>query len=642
LFRIPNEKGFTFGCFFVIHIIRIFKIKKGEKMNLKSADEVIREFIGESKKHIRKIQAEKGLLSLLSGLKNILRPARHPNVIDFLSEAYKNKRLTETPWQRLERKIKEGGVKHLPEELYYFYQNPADILVYDVFDGLEGIEDALHELVKFITAAALNLEGSRQVLVLYSPPGAGKTTITSRLKKLMEKEEVYVLKGCPVRDSPLWLIPRKLRPFIEEKFGIKIDNFKETPRDICPSCRERLKNDYNYDFLKFPVEKQTFSQRAGVGIATSYPKDQFQDSITEFIGEIQLGKESTDPQAIISGLFGAANSGILHFEEGLRRSPEIFHVLISATQEGEVQAPGRLGKVSVSLANILTANTNIWEEFKSNSTNDLYVSRFYDLQIPFNVRLADEIKIIKKMIGYADSTKQIHISPFVFELIARMLIASRLKEIGTGKNFEEIDKIINIYNGAASIESSVDLRRKTRDGFLPYGLSIRELKKITDIMIAQLAEKEGHKCLSPQMFFNHLIDYFETNSRFDAEYLKNIENYVKYFYNNTLLLAMKKNIGNIAAVKEYCEKIFKNIQLGDYGDDLIAAKIVKKKELGDYLAALKNQQLTDQEALLEFIVKKALQILLAKKTEIDFSENGVWCPVCFGEIATLVILSDNH
>lgn len=177
---------------------------------------------------------------------------------------------------------------------------------------------------------------------------------------------------------------------------------------------------------------------------------------------------------------------------------------------------------------------------------------------------------------------------------------------------------------------------------MPYGLSIRELKKITDIMIAQLSGKDGHKCLSPQMFFSHLINYFETNSRFDRDYLKKIESYVRYFYNSFLLPAMKKNIGNISTVKEYCEKIFEDIKLGDYGEELIAAGIVEKEKLGEYLSVLRNQQLSDQEVLLGFIIKKALQIILAKEPKIDFSEGGVWCPVCFSEIATLIILSDNH
>ena len=68
------------------------------------------------------------------------------------------------------------------------------------------------KMVNYFNSAAMKGEESRQVLYLVGPVGAGKSSLVESLKKaLVECEPIYSIKGCPMHEDPLHLIPRHLR-----------------------------------------------------------------------------------------------------------------------------------------------------------------------------------------------------------------------------------------------------------------------------------------------------------------------------------------------------------------------------------------------------------------------------------------------
>ncbi len=98
-----------------------------------------------------------------------------------------------------------------------------------------GIDKVIMEIVRFFHSATMKGEEARQVLYLVGPVGSGKSSIMEALKRALEKtSSLYALKGCPMREEPLHLIPQHLRPAFEELLGIKIEG------DLCPICRYRL------------------------------------------------------------------------------------------------------------------------------------------------------------------------------------------------------------------------------------------------------------------------------------------------------------------------------------------------------------------------------------------------------------------
>ena len=132
--------------------------------------------------------------------------------------------------QRLKRIYGKETIKR-----YKFFEN-------DFF----GIDKTIMELVRYFHSAAMRGEESRQVLYLVGPVGSGKSSLMESLKRALEQHPpIYTLKDCPMREEPLHLIPKHLRPRFSEILGVNIEG------DLCPVCRYRLIHEYNGEFENF-------------------------------------------------------------------------------------------------------------------------------------------------------------------------------------------------------------------------------------------------------------------------------------------------------------------------------------------------------------------------------------------------------
>lgn len=123
-----------------------------------------------------------------------------------------------------------NGVKH-----YRFFE-------YDLF----GMDRTLEKLVEeYFHSAARRLDVRKRILLLMGPVSGGKSTIVTLIKKGMEKFSrssegaVYAIKGCPMHEEPLHLIPSQLRPEFEKELGVKIEGY------LCPACQMRLETEFS-------------------------------------------------------------------------------------------------------------------------------------------------------------------------------------------------------------------------------------------------------------------------------------------------------------------------------------------------------------------------------------------------------------
>ncbi len=136
-----------------------------------------------------------------------------------------------------------------------------------------GIEKALQQIVDYFHSAAQRLEVRKRILLLMGPVGGGKSTIVQLLKRGLEAYTrtdagaVYAIKGCPMHEEPLHLIPNELRADVEKEFGLYIEG------DLCPRCRYMLDNEYGGRIEDVPVQRVAFSEKYRVGIGTFTPSD---------------------------------------------------------------------------------------------------------------------------------------------------------------------------------------------------------------------------------------------------------------------------------------------------------------------------------------------------------------------------------
>ena len=316
-------------------------------------------------------------------------------------------------------------------------------------DDLFGIDESISRVVDYFKAAAAGSEVGRRLLLLLGPPSGGKSTLVILLKRGLEEYSMtedgalYAIKGCPVHESPLHLVPHSLRPRFRETYGVEIIG------EVCPHCRTRLDTQFNGDFLRMPVERIFISEAGRVGIGTYAPHDPTTADLADLVGSVDLSKvaeygDEGDPRAWSwSGAVYAASRGMLEMIEILKVKREFLYLLLTLTQEKNV-------KVSrfplIYLDETILAHTNLAEfrKFLQESENEALLDRMVIIQVPYTLNYKDEARIYKKLISSAaPAFREVHLDPHVLHAAAVFAIFTRLHE-GDDKE-TELSKKVRLY-----------------------------------------------------------------------------------------------------------------------------------------------------------------------------------------------------
>lgn len=313
-----------------------------------------------------------------------------------------------------------------------------------------GLDRAIEKLVEeYFHSAARRLDVRKRILLLMGPVSGGKSTIVTMLKKGLERFSrtqqgaVYAVKGCPMHEDPLHLIPQELRPEIEKELGVRIEG------NLCPSCQMRLQTDYHGNIESVLVERVFISEDNRVGIGTFSPSDPKSQDIADLTGSIdfstitEYGSES-DPRAYrFDGELNKANRGLMEFQEMLKCDEKFLWNLLSLTQEGNFKA-GRFALISADELIIAHTNESEYKSFISNKKNEALHSRMIVMPVPYNLKVSEEEKIYAKLIAQSDM-RHIHIAPHALRAAAIFSILTRLKE--TKKQGMDLVKKMRMYDG---------------------------------------------------------------------------------------------------------------------------------------------------------------------------------------------------
>ncbi|KPV59591.1 protein prkA [Paenibacillus sp. A3] len=313
-----------------------------------------------------------------------------------------------------------------------------------------GLDSAIEKLVEeYFHSAARRLDVRKRILLLMGPVSGGKSTIVTMLKRGLEQFSrtdqgaVYAIKGCPMHEEPLHLIPHELRSEVEQEFGVRIEG------NLCPSCQIRLRDDYGGRIEDVLVERVLLSEDSRVGIGTFSPSDPKSQDIADLTGSIdfstitEYGSES-DPRAYrFDGELNKANRGLMEFQEMLKCDEKFLWNLLSLTQEGNFKA-GRFALISADELIIAHTNESEYKSFISNKKNEALQSRMIVMPIPYNLKVSDEEKIYAKLIQQSDM-KHVHIAPHSLRAAAIFSILTRLKE--SKKQGMDLVKKMRMYDG---------------------------------------------------------------------------------------------------------------------------------------------------------------------------------------------------
>src|SRR5579884_3534139 len=347
-----------------------------------------------------------------------------------------------------------------------------------------GIEKPLQQIVDYFHSAAQRLEVRKRILLLMGPVGGGKSTIVTLLKRGLEAYTrsddgaVYVIKGCPMHEEPLHLIPMELRPDIEKEFGIYIEG------DLCPHCRYMVDNQYRGRIEEVPVKRMTFSEKYRVGIGTFTPSDPKSQDISELVGGIDLstigevGVES-DPRAYrFDGELNVSNRGIMEFVEMLKVDEKFLYVLLTLSQEQNIKT-GRFSMIYADEVVVSHTNEHEYQAFVGNKKSEALQDRIILVKVPYNLRVSDEVKIYEKLLKQS-ALQNVHIAPYTLRIAAIFAVLTRLEQ--SKKAGMSLMKKLRLYDG----EDMEDFKQK----------DVRELQ--------EEAVREGMDGISPRYIINRL------------------------------------------------------------------------------------------------------------------------------------------
>jgi serine protein kinase len=435
---------------------------------------------------------------------------------------------------------------------YKFFADPFD----HGADAIYGLERPLMQLVDFFKSAAQGYGTEKRILLLHGPVGSSKSTIARLLKKGIEhysktdagKSYTYMWRvnhrgpagdeaeqfvECPMHEEPLLLIPREARNDVLEAINEKLPDGRKIRLfgDVCPFCRKiygDLLEDYGGDWKKamehVKVKRLILSEKDRRGVGTFQPKDEKNQDSTELTGDINYRKiaefgSDSDPRAFnFDGELNIANRGIVEFIEVLKLDVAFLYDLLGASQEHLIK-PKKFAQTYIDEVILGHTNEPEYKRLQGNEMMEAFRDRTIKIDVPYNIRLDDEVKIYLKDFG-PEKIKGIHIAPHTIEVAAMWAVLTRLAEPKKA-GITKMQKM-KLYNGKSipgfTEDSIKELKEEApREGM--QGISPRYIQdKISNALVSHQTQLD--KAINPFMVMNELEGGLSHHSLITDEELK--------------------------------------------------------------------------------------------------------------------------
>lgn len=442
---------------------------------------------------------------------------------------------------------------------YKFFDDPDD----NGRDAIFGLEKPLGVLVNAIKSAALRYGTERRVLLLHGPVGSSKSTIARLLKKGLERysrkeagklfrhfwkaETFYGFGGelakkinagsdyvpCPMHEDPLRLIPTELRgDYLAEMLrDQKPPDYQLTVEgDLCPVCRmimNGLLPKYQGNFAQaiednILIRRMIISEQDRLGVGTFQPKDEKNQDSTDLTGDlnyrnIAIYGSDSDPRAFnFDGEFEVANRGLIEFIELLKLDVAFLYDLLGVSQEHKIK-PKKFSQIDVDLMILGHTNEPEYRKLQSNEFMEALRDRTVKIDIPYVVKLDNEIKVYGKDYNL-DRIHGKHIAPHTLEMAAMWAVLTRLDDPKKA-NLTRLQKL-KLYNGKTLPGFTDDNIKELQEESPKEGMSGISARYSQDKISNALVGHPDEPCLNPFMVLNELEDGLRGHSLINSEDLR--------------------------------------------------------------------------------------------------------------------------
>jgi serine protein kinase len=475
---------------------------------------------------------------------------------EYLEIVQENPIVVRNAFQRVYDMILSYGVESYTQykqeyNRYKFFADPIE----NGADAIYGLERPLMQLVDFFKSAAEGYGTEKRILLLHGPVGSSKSTMARLLKKGLEnysrtdggkcytyqwrlparpgRDEGEHYVECPMHEEPLLLIPREARADVLDAINEKVPQGRRVRLhgEICPFCRkiyadlmEACDGDWRKVIEHIRVKRLILSEKDRRGIGTFQPKDEKNQDSTELTGDINYRKiaeygSDSDPRAFnFDGELNIANRGIVEFIEVLKLDVAFLYDLLGASQEHMIK-PKKFAQTYIDEVILGHTNEPEYKKLQGNEMMEAFRDRTIKIDVPYNIRLDDEIRIYLKDFG-PERIKGLHIAPHTIEVAAMWAVLTRLSE-PKKPGITKLQKL-KLYNGKSipgfTEDSIKELKEESpREGM--GGISPRYIQdKISNALVSHQAQID--KSVNPFMVMNELETGLSHHSLITDEELK--------------------------------------------------------------------------------------------------------------------------
>lgn len=449
---------------------------------------------------------------------------------------------------------------------------------------LKGVNASISEIMEFFRGGSQGLAIGKKVLLLFGPPASGKSSFAEILKRGLEEYRevpIYRIKGCPVNEEPLHILPQSKREKFSELLGVKIEG------DLCPVCRHNLKKMMadGGSYYEMIVERFSISRRTSTGIGRFEPADEKAQDISDVTAKENVAvtmnpnRGYDDPYAFsFVGAIPRGNRGLVEGVEFVKKGidPKILWTFINLNEEKLLTVPGsNMPPVSIDTVVIGHCNLIGFKWFSGDASHEALQSRIFAIPFPYAIRIKDEIEIYRKLLKQSSAVS--HVAPGALELVALFAVSTRLNPDNDFSDVLEKAKFIDGQVVESVAEKRLDLktilaRGRTsddwgkRDGM--FGVSPRD---IMSALSKAIVSDKGCKCLTCKKAISFIEANFDNmmggspelikswkallSENITKEYKKWVEEIITTaFLSSYGPLALEKSKRYIADVRLHCLK----------------------------------------------------------------------------------------